>query len=190
MNWLFYAFDCPRRLTAHLPDSRYRGEIWKPVGLEIRPAGLPLWPFGAWWAFHELRVFYNREYCLILVRDGKQLVHRSCMFPGYFRFPFMTHEDLQIGDVWTDVKYRGIGLATYGIERAIELAGERVRRIWYVVEESNVRSIRLVEKVGFACVARGIRTHRLGISLLGAFQTKSFSEMNPPSGSPSMTKLT
>jgi RimJ/RimL family protein N-acetyltransferase len=99
----------------------------------------------------------------------------------------MTHNDLQVGDVWTDVRYRGRGLATYGLERAIELAGDQTRRIWYVVEESNVPSIRLVEKVGFACVARGIRTQRLGMSLLGAFQTKSFSEMNPPTGNPSTT---
>jgi RimJ/RimL family protein N-acetyltransferase len=173
MSWLFYAFDCPGRIAARLRDSRYTTEIWKPVGLEIRPCGLPLWPFGAWWAFDKLRVFRNREYCLILVRDGTELIHRSCVFPGYFRFPFMAHEDLQVGDIWTDVKHRGFGLATYALERAIELAGNRVRRIWYIVEETNVPSIRLVEKVGFTCLARGIRTERLGMRLLGTFETEA-----------------
>jgi ribosomal protein S18 acetylase RimI-like enzyme len=172
MNWLFYAFDCPGRMTAHLPDSRYSTEVWKPIKLEIRPAGLPLWPFGAWWAFHKLSVFRNREYCLILVRDGAELIHRSCIFPGYFRFPFMAPEDLQVGDIWTDVKRRGLGLAAYGLQRAIELAGNRVRRMWYIVEETNLPSISLVEKVGFSCIARGIRTQRLGMRLLGSFKTE------------------
>jgi RimJ/RimL family protein N-acetyltransferase len=85
----------------------------------------------------------------------------------------MAHQDLQIGAVWTGEKHRGLGLATYGIERAIEFAGKCARRIWYIVEETNLPSIHLVEKVGFTCVARGTRTRRFGMSLLGTFNIES-----------------
>jgi ribosomal protein S18 acetylase RimI-like enzyme len=94
----------------------------------------------------------------------------------------MANEDLQVGDIWTDMERRGLGLATYGLERAVEVAGDRPRKLWYIVEENNVPSIRLVEKVGFACVARGIRTKRLGLSILGAFEVEGSIEADATSG--------
>jgi RimJ/RimL family protein N-acetyltransferase len=170
MNWLFYAFKCPGSVRAHGLDPRFTTETWAPTGWQTKPPGLALWPFGAWWAFHKLKVFRNQNYSLILVRDRADLIHRSCVFPGYFRFPFMAPADLQVGDVWTATSYRGSGLATFGLERAIEVAGGSVRRIWYVVEEKNVPSIKLVEKVGFTFSARGTRNRVLGTNLLGSFE--------------------
>jgi len=173
VTWLVYALDCPARVDAPALDPRHETEVWIPAGWSVRPGGLPFWPFAAWWGFHKLRIFRNRRYCLILIREKARIIHRSCVFPGYFRFPFMAQEDLQVGDIWTDDKRRGLGLATHGLARAVEIASDRPRRLWYIVEEENLTSIRLAERVGFSCVARGKRTERWGSSLLGSFRCES-----------------
>lgn len=169
MNWLFYVLDCPSQVNARTIGCDFKVEIWKPASWRVRPREFALWPFCIWWAFDQLRVFSNRDYCLVLVRKGTEVVHRSCIFPRYFRFPFMAPEDLQVGDTWTAPAYRGLGLGTYGLQSAAKVAAMRPRRLWYIVEENNAASIRVAEKVGFVGVARGKRTSRLGVHLLGSF---------------------
>ncbi len=93
------------------------------------PAGVRGVSFYVWRAFHAAHVFANRDYALLVIYDGDRLVHRSCVFPRYPRFPFMRDDDLQIGDIWTDPDYRGQGLAT----RAIAEGG---------VAHGTVRSVR------------------------------------------------
>jgi len=77
---------------------------------------------------------------------------------------------LQIGDTWTMPEYRGKGLATFAIRKILEKFQKSGRCFWYVVEENNLPSIRVIEKSGFLLKGKGIRTKRLGISLLGRFE--------------------
>jgi RimJ/RimL family protein N-acetyltransferase len=122
-----------------------------------------------WWLFHNLHVFRSRAFCVILiVREGR-LLHRSSVFPPYFRFPFMRHADLQIGDTWTDERERGRGIATAAIDVALSVAEQRDGDCWYIVEESNRASIRAVEKSGFTLVGRGRRLPRVGLKPLGYY---------------------
>ncbi len=145
----------------------YSYTVWKPGLLRVRPHGLPLQPFFIWWIFHQLRVFANRDYAVVLIQHQNQLVHRSVVTPKYFRFPFMGNRDLQVGDTWTHEAHRGKGLATLGLQAALEAGGNR--EYWYLVEEGNLPSIRVAMKLGFRLAGVGIRTRRLGLALLGSF---------------------
>jgi RimJ/RimL family protein N-acetyltransferase len=76
--------------------------------------------------------------------------------------------DIQIGDTWTDESARGHGLAGVAIRWALTAAAEG-GQAWYVAEERNSASIRVVEKEGFELVGRGARRPRLGVRLLGYY---------------------
>lgn len=122
-----------------------------------------------WSAFHVLRIFSNRDYAIILVHCGDTVVHRSYLFPGYFRFPFMGRDDLQVGATWTDEAWRGRGLASAALRYAVQSHGRPGRTFWYLTSSENAASVRVVERCGFACRSGGRRTSRLGLRLLGAY---------------------
>lgn len=150
-------------------DPLYTSRLWTPKRGGIVPLGLPLWPYGVWTAMHHLRVFYGREYGVFLIYHRDRLVHRSCLFPRYQRFPFMATNDLQIGDVWTDPAHQNRGLASFAIEQILYAKAKPGRALWYVVDAGNFPSIRMVENLGFLRVGVGRRSRRLGLSLLGQF---------------------
>jgi len=171
MNWLFYIFDSSLPPPSQMPLARgYSVNVWRPSRTAIQPDGLPLYPFGVWWLFHIARVFKNPNYCIVVIHHGGALVHRSCVFPGYFRFPFMAKDDLQVGDTWTHPDHRGNGLAKAGLRACLALGGNDPRRYWYVVEESNTPSIRVVENAGFRVIGNGRRSSPMGLRLFGRFQ--------------------
>jgi RimJ/RimL family protein N-acetyltransferase len=143
------------------------------------PDGVRLYPFAIWWAFHYARIFSNRKYGVFSIFGDNLTIHRSCIFPGYFRFPFMHKDDLQIGDTWTSPDYQKQGLATFALKKICELFAKDGRTFWYVVEEGQYSSIRVVEKAGFSRVGEGFRTKRFGLSIFGSFviEAKSFDSM-------------
>ena len=143
-------------------------ELWRPSSL--KPKELPLIPFAVWTLFHALHIFKNRDYALLLMRDNGRLIHRSCIFPGWFRFPFMRRDDLQIGDTETDPHYRGKGIAPAAIEAIVARLKKPGRRFWYICDDSNAPSIRAVEKAGFKRVGTGGKNPRLGLSILGKYE--------------------
>jgi lipopolysaccharide/colanic/teichoic acid biosynthesis glycosyltransferase len=167
---LFFALE-PKNVR---PDNsglanRYHYQLWRPSATRIVPRGMPLLPFGAWWLLHHLHVFANRDYSLLLIDDGHKIVHRSCVFPRYFRFPFMSRCDLQIGDTWTADEHRGQNLAVFAAQKVFELHRTPRRRFWYICSDSNGPSIRVAEKAGFTPVGKGRRISRWGLRPLGAF---------------------
>jgi RimJ/RimL family protein N-acetyltransferase len=168
--FLFYRCDAPAdpRGDGRL-SSAYSWRLWTPRAGGLLPDGLPVFPFGLWTAMHHLRVFANGDYGVLVVYHAGRIVHRSGLFPRYARFPFMTKEDLQIGDVWTDPDHRSHGLASFALQELVRAKAGQGRRIWYVVEPGNAASIRTVEKAGFTLVGQGARTKRFGLSLLGQF---------------------
>ena len=149
------------------PD--YSFEYWKPKGVTATPPQTGGKAFRVWALIHALRLFYNRDYGVMLIRNGGKVVHRSCVFPGWFRFPFMARADLQVGDTWTDPDHRGKGLAAAALAQVLASEPRPDRRFWYVVEEENVSSIRVAEKVGFRMVGTGGKRKRLGLGLLGYY---------------------
>jgi RimJ/RimL family protein N-acetyltransferase len=170
MKYLFYTRDPSEESIppAALPGS-YRVEVWRPTLGSIKARGLSMMPFGVWWLFHQSRIFYNRDYGLIVIYDGDRLINRICVFPGYFRFPFMSREDLQIGDTWTADDHRGQGLAPWAIRKAFEAFNRKDRRFWYITAQTNTASIRAAEKAGFKFRGEGSRVPRFGLKPLGAY---------------------
>ena len=169
MKDLFFCSEAGEDIVGTNPGGNYAYHFWKPSPLSVVPKGMPLIPFAVWWVFHYLRLFSNQGYTIFVIYDGKRLIHRSCVFPGYFRFPFMGKDDLQIGDTWTAPDHRGKGLALFALQEISRLQKRPGRKFWYVVDESNIPSIRVVEKAGFTKVGEGTRTKRFGLSLLGAY---------------------
>jgi RimJ/RimL family protein N-acetyltransferase len=153
----------PAGLTAH---------FWHPSLLNFKPRGASFSIFFVWWLFHFGRIFANRDYSLFLIYQKQQLVHRSCIFPRYFRFPFMSKEDLQIGDIWTHPDYRNTGLAHFAIQNILHSYEKLGRLIWYVVAKDNIASIKVINKAGFIKVGEGVRTKRFGLNILGGFFIK------------------
>ena len=168
-TFLFYAKAAASGSSDPLPEG-YRWTLWRPSFGGITPPGVSLMPFGVWWVLHALHVFRNRDYGLFLIHHVDTLVHRSVITPGYFRFPFMHRDDLQVGDTWTSDDQRGRGLATFALRQITGSDNRTGRRYWYVVEENNLASIRVVEKAGFRRVGRGARYPRLGIRAFGMFK--------------------
>jgi GNAT superfamily N-acetyltransferase len=161
--------DCPDARPAQL-NPRFTHAIWKPRGLEIVPPGTGLLSLGGWWLLHLVHVFRCRDYGVLVIFDGRVLVHRSCVLPKWFRFPFMQLDDLQIASTWTDEGYRGQGIATWAISTILAHYRRPGRSFWYLVRSSNAASIRVVEKAGFRVAGKGSRTRRWGCRLLGCFQ--------------------
>ena len=166
MNPKMVFWRCCNTCDAGTPPNGYSFEVWRPG---LRPPGTGGAAFLVWSTFHRLRVFRNREYRVIIVRCGSEVVHQSCVFPGYFRFPFMATADVQVGDTWTSPDHRCKGLATWALMYARETLATGGRRIWYVSQEDNVGSIRAAEKAGFALVGRGSKKPRLGSLMLGYY---------------------
>jgi RimJ/RimL family protein N-acetyltransferase len=179
MQYLFYkrnadnSHETSQREFNGIPDAGY-AFLWRPTLSSIMPPGAnggKSW--ALWWGFHWLRVFGNREYSVCAIICQGKVVHRSGVFPRYFRFPFMDQSSLQIGDTWTDPEYRGKGLAVRAIQEVVQHYGVR-RDLWYVVEKDNTASIRVIEKVGFSLVGIGGRSPRFGIRVLGKYHIDNF----------------
>src|SRR4030042_6705577 len=114
MSIQFYS----RIFSKEYPEAKYCAlgelslEIWVPSKGRIFPHGLPFAPHFIWWLFYHLRIFYNREFGILILRDSEGIIkHHSTITPGYFRFPFMHHNDLQIGGIWTHEHERRKGIA-------------------------------------------------------------------------------
>ena len=160
----------PIDLKTTLLPAGYRVAFWRPEKNIFMPKGLPIWPFFVWWLFDFLHFFYNRDYSIVLIYQNSELVHRSVVFPGFFRFPFMQREDLQIGDTWTHPAHRGKGLAKFALAAAVNHFHSPNRGFWYIVEERNIPSIKVVESVGFQMVGRCKKVPRFGSLFLGYYQ--------------------
>jgi GNAT superfamily N-acetyltransferase len=168
MSTLFFISEgAPAPSRALQPD--YSSELWRPRALHLVPRGMSLVPFTIWWGFHHAGIFYNRDFGILTIRYRRHMVHRSCVFPGFFRFPFMAKDDLQVGDTWTDPAHRNRGLAAFALQEILRLSARSGRRFWYLVEEENTPSIRAVEKAGFTCCARGLKHPRLGLRFFGYY---------------------
>jgi ribosomal protein S18 acetylase RimI-like enzyme len=169
--YLFFKAHTPCSAPPELAPE-LRMELWRPTLLRPVRWELLALPFLAWSLFHFLGVFAGRDYCLLLIFQGTKLVHRTCVLPPHFKFPFMGARDLQAAGLWTHPSMRGRGLGWIAIREVMRLVGAPGRPLWYMVREENAASIRLAEKAGFLLVARGRRRRRLGLQAAGYFQVE------------------
>lgn len=168
---VFYAVDWTPVADGneiHLPDG-YTLTVWHPtIGRPLPPSDRGV-KWIVWALFHALRIFASDQYGVVQVRRGQRLVHRSALFPKYFRFPFMKDSDLQVGDTWTHPDERGKGVAVAALRAARQRALRPESRLWYLTTAANPASIRVAERAGLTLVGVGVRRRRCGLRLLGAY---------------------
>jgi len=150
-----------------LATTRTPVEVWVPQLSQTRPEGMQRFPYAVWWLFHYVGVFRNDQYRIFLVREGRAVVHRSCVFPPFFRFPFMAPGDVQVGDVWTLEARRGRGLSSAALKHIV--ASYADRSVWFLCEEGNQASAALARSAGMQLVGIGAREPRFGLGMLGQF---------------------
>ena len=157
------------RLAPHTLPMAFHGglEIWSPSASKLKPEGLGWFPFGVWWLCHYLHIFRNRTYKIYLVRVDDKIVHRSCLFPSFLRFPFMRFDDLQVGDIWTMESERRQGLS---LTVLIQILNDYPNRtIWFLCEAMNTASVRLAKSAGMELYAVGTRASKFGFGVFGQF---------------------
>lgn len=175
MAYLFYGYSGTNTALAHSAPTvaaTFLIEVWRPTLIHLKPNNFSLLPYFVWSLFWMFRVFRDPGYAIYIVRDKKsgQVVHRSHVFPRWFRFPFMKPGDLQIGDTFTEPDYRGNKLAEIALSRIVSDLSQNGRTLWYVVHEENAASIRVAEKCGLQCLGKGDRYKRLGSRLFGSYR--------------------
>jgi len=176
MRFRFYVKDCVAQPRPNHPWSEADGiALWQPSLRRILPPDAPRYPFLAFWLFHQLRMFKNRDYGVLFIKADDRVVQRCCLLPRFFRYPFMQSGDLNVS-TWTHPDYRRRGLAARTLQKAIACSGQPFRRIWYITRESNAASMGLAEGCEFVLFATGKRVTTFGSRILGRFVVETLQD--------------
>jgi len=133
-----------------------------------------------WTLFVFFCIFKNKDYRVLFIKDGNVIIHRACVVPAYFRWPFMAPADVQISSTWTHPDYRGHGVATLALGHITSKLAVPTRRFWYVSREGNPASVHVARKAGFSLRGYAFRVRRFGVEALGYLDLK----INGTGGSP------
>ncbi len=130
-------------------------EVWLPSLLSLYPKGFDFFPYVIWWLFYYLKIFKNRIYLICVLQVNGQIIHRSCVFPPFFRFPFMKSGDLQIGDVWTSEGFRGHGYASEALGFIFKKYSGH--GFWFLCASDNHASAKIAMNNGMRVFGTGQR---------------------------------
>lgn len=169
---LFYVWEAATDATPAVGDmpAEWSVSTWRPATDGPPPAGLPGWQYRIWWLFDRIGVFANRGFGVLMIREGDRLIHSSLVTPRYFRFPEMAADDLQIGATWTDPDMRGRGLGKLAVALIHKAWKGEFGRMWYLVGEDNIASIRVIEASGYRLLGTGSRQSLPGLGALGRYR--------------------
>jgi RimJ/RimL family protein N-acetyltransferase len=175
-HYLFYSIctdQIPHQSIPALP-AQYSWTIWRPSLWRAWPPTASSVELRSRFLFRWLLLYLGlmrRPECgALLVHDQGQLVHYSGFTSGYWRFPFMDQDDLQIGNTWTEPAHRGKGIALFALRTLVSALGRPGRTLWYVVEAINVSSIKVIERADSTLVGSGTWHRPLGIKLAGSYE--------------------
>lgn len=170
MSVHFYRYDSEEAAgpAPSLPTSVVL-RCWRPDSDGYPPRGRRSISNMFWWALTRIGGFARGGFTELRVERQGKLLHRLIVTPAWYRFPFMTNGDLQIGDVWTLPDGRRQQLARAAIIEAHHRFGRAGRRFWYVTDATNVASGALARSCGYRLVATGRRTRRLGLRIFGQY---------------------
>lgn len=87
-----------------------------------------------------------RVYCC---RYNGELVHTSYVIPKCYKFPFMSKWDYEIGPCFTYPKFRGKGIYPQILKYICSSIGTEKSVFYMIVDETNLPSIKGIEKAGF-----------------------------------------
>ena len=171
-KYIFY-LSKSQKITPNIVrlNKEYSFKIWKPSNYRITPKGLFSSLFFKLWILFFFNVF---DYSVFIIYKDKEIAHYSIVSTKYFKFPFMNSNDFHIGPIMTKEEYRGQGLATFVLQKIIEIYNKNNCRFWYVVQEENKISRHLAEKFNFIPFGEGecFPKKFLGIKLFKKFIIK------------------
>lgn len=96
--------------------------------------------------FQMITLGKAKIYCY---RADGELVHTSYVIPKCCKFPFMGKEDYEIGPCFTYPKFRGKGLYSQMLKYICSSVGTYKTNFYMIVDETNLPSIRGIEKADF-----------------------------------------
>ena len=166
----FYRIEGDRALTCDAavpPEARL--VIWQAADGNAPPREVASPSLLVWRVFDRLGLFANRNFGIVAIVRGEQVLHRLVVTPRWYRFPFMAVDDLQLGGLETAESERGRGLARAALVAAHRHFAGRYAAMWYVVDDANAASCRVAEACGYDLVGYGERTAPLGLRPLGRF---------------------
>ncbi len=166
-SYLVYKLSVPKQSPAKAPVASII--VVKPTLANIIRFSKGYKLFPIWWVFSQAKLFYNDYFALVLLLENGQVVHRTCVFPGFYKFPFMKKEDLQLGDIWTRADFKNQGIASRVIKHILSIQEFAGRTFWYLTEPTNLASIRLAEKSGFILFSVADKKKKLGLSFIGHY---------------------
>ena len=110
------------------------------------------WLYLIWYLFTlgEYRILY------IYSKKNNELAHFSNVVPGFFKYSFISQNDMQIANCYTYKKYRRKGFYVFAISEIQRVFGKK--RIWIGSESSNLESIKAIEKMGFKKMLKAKRS--------------------------------
>lgn len=83
------------------------------------------------------------------VQSGNEIIHTSYVIPACAKFPFMSRNDLEIGPCYTYPAFRGKGIYPKVLSEICRRRGNDTSSFYMIVDETNLPSIRGIEKAGF-----------------------------------------
>lgn len=83
------------------------------------------------------------------VQSGNDIIHTSYVIPACAKFPFMDRNDLEIGPCYTYPAFRGKGIYPKVLSEICRRRGNDTSSFYMIVDETNLPSIRGIEKAGF-----------------------------------------
>ena len=100
--------------------------------------------------FGKAKIYYRRA-------DSGQMMHTSYVLPRCFKFPFLNKSDYCIGPCVTYPEFRGKGIYP-AVLNAICQSYPTDTIFYMIVSDTNLPSIRGIEKAGFENVGRVKKT--------------------------------
>ena len=171
----FYRYDFERAaLVAPALSSSEKFRCWRPRTDGPPPKGSRSGANYFWWILEKISLFASPGFAELCIEERGSVIHRLIVTPRWYRFPFMTEADLQIGNVWTSPAARRRQLARTAILEAHRRFARSGVRFWYVTAADNAISSALARSCGYRLVAVGRRTRRLGLRVLGRFVVERF----------------
>lgn len=94
------------------------------------------------------------KYQVIYMRKNDKIVGHLVVSRGGTRIAESTKDDIVIGPIWITPSQRGKGLGSKGINDVLHNLGFSYKYAYEYIEDTNVASIRTVEKNGFSSLGK------------------------------------
>lgn len=131
------------------PDPLHLTRKEEHIGFSAKLVRLYFWVI----TFGKYRIYY--------LLDNDRVVHTSYLVPKCSKFPFMGKNDLEIGPCFTEEQYRRKGGYAYMLERITTSAEYENAHFYMIVRDTNLPSVKGIEKSGFERCGTIVRTKLL-----------------------------